>query len=97
MRLGLFSLEALAADAGVNLQGPSNSFKGFTLAYNVKSTEEVDQLFTDLALKGVRIIKHPEQVFWGGYSGYIADPDDNLWEIAFNPFINYNEDNTIKG
>jgi len=45
----------------------------------------------------VRIVKQPEEVIWGGYSGYIADPDDNLWEIAFNPFLPLDENaNTSK-
>ena len=40
-----------------------------------------------LAAKGVKVLKQPEKVFWGGYSSYIADPDENLWEIAYNPFL----------
>jgi hypothetical protein len=40
---------------------------------------------------GVAIIKQPEEVFWGGYSSYVADPDNNLWEIAFNPFLSLDE------
>ena len=34
---------------------------------------------------GATIVKEPEEVFWGGYSGYFSDPDDHLWEVAFNP------------
>ncbi len=88
----LFSLyprEKLAEDATVNPIG--NGFKGFSLAYNTRSKIEVDALFENLKSKGVKIIKQPEEVFWGGYSGYIADPDDNLWEIAFNPFLPLDE------
>ena len=44
-------------------------------------------LFADFAARGVNIIKAPQKVFWGGYSGYIADPDGFLWEIAYNPFL----------
>lgn len=58
-----------------------------TLAQCPSSPEEVDDLFTHLQKHGVTITKMPEKVFWGGYSGYFADPDGHLWEIAHNPFL----------
>ena len=79
--LSLYGREALAEDATVDPQG--SGFKGFTLAYNTRSEEEVDEIIETLRSKGVKIIKEPQKVFWGGYSSYIADPDGNLWEIAF--------------
>lgn len=75
----------MAEDAGVDSKG--EGFKAFSLAHNLRSKEEVDQTIADLESKGVKIVKQPEEVFWGGYSSYIADPDDNLWEIAYNPFM----------
>ncbi|MCP4977834.1 MAG: VOC family protein [Maribacter sp.] len=93
--LSLYPREKLAEDAQVSADG--SGFKGFTLAYNTRSKEEVDSLFEDFLSKGIKIVKQPEEVFWGGYSGYIADPDDNLWEIAFNPFLPLDEQgNTIE-
>ncbi|MEM6685301.1 MAG: VOC family protein [Bacteroidota bacterium] len=83
--LSLYPREKLAEDATVDHKG--TGFKGFTLAYNTRTKEEVDDIFADLENKGVKIIKRPEAVFWGGYSGYVADLDDNLWEIAYNPFL----------
>lgn len=83
--LSLYPSEKLAEDAGVAPDG--SGFKGFSLAHNARSKEEVDSLIRNLEAKGVKVVKQPEEVFWGGYSGYIADPDDNLWEIAFNPFL----------
>lgn len=83
--LSLYNREALAEDATVNHKG--SGFKGFTLAYNTRSEQEVDTIIEELRGKGVQIIKEPQKVFWGGYSSYIADPDDNLWEIAFNPYL----------
>lgn len=83
--LSLYSKTELAKDATIDVTG--NGFKGFTLSYNTASEKEVDDLIHFLKSKGVRIVKEPEKVFWGGYSSYIADPDDNLWEIAFNPFL----------
>ena len=88
--LSLYSREKLAEDATVSSEG--HGFKGFTLAFNTRSKEEVDQIINDLAASGVRIVKKPQEVFWGGYSSYIADPDDNLWEIAYNPFLQLDED-----
>ncbi|GGD14203.1 VOC family protein [Hyunsoonleella pacifica] len=87
--LSLYPREKLAEDAQVPHGG--NGFKGFTLAHNLRSKTEVDQLFSELEQKGVTIVKQPEEVFWGGYSGYVSDLDDNLWEIAFNPFLPLDE------
>jgi uncharacterized protein len=85
IQLALFPQESLADDAGVEADG--KGFRGFSLAYNVGSGQEVDELFASLESKGVQVLKQPGKVFWGGYSGYVADPDDNLWEIAYNPFL----------
>ncbi len=83
--LGLFPKNELAEDAGVPSDG--HGFRRFTLAMNLKSEQEVDRAFIELRQKGVKIVKPPEKVFWGGYRGYIADIDGNLWEIAYNPFL----------
>ena len=85
LRLALFGREALAQDAQVSAQG--SGFPSFTLAHNVGSEAEVDALFAAFAAQNVNIVKAPQKVLWGGYSGYIADPDGFLWEIAFNPFL----------
>jgi catechol 2,3-dioxygenase-like lactoylglutathione lyase family enzyme len=83
--LGLFPAEELAEDIGIKNDG--EGFKRFALAINCRSEKEVDSMFEDLKQKGVKIIKQPGKVFWGGYSGYIADVEDNYWEIAYNPFL----------
>lgn len=85
IHLSLYNRKALAEDATVDEAG--SGFKGFTLAHNVGSEKEVDELIEDLRNKGVKIVKEPQKVFWGGYSSYISDPDGNLWEIAFNPYL----------
>ena len=87
--LSLYPKDKLAEDATVSSEG--HGFKGFSLAFNTRSKEEVDNLIGVLEEKGITIVKRPEEVFWGGYSGYIADPDENLWEIAFNPFLSLDE------
>ena len=70
-------------------------FKRFTLAINFKTEQEVDKAFDDLKQKGVKIIKAPEKVFWGGYRGYIADIENNLWEIAYNPFLELDSEGNV--
>ena len=83
--LALYSRNELAKDATVDSVG--NGFNGFTFSYNERSEKEVDDLIKGLRDKGVKIVKEPKKVFWGGYSSYIADPDENLWEIAYNPYL----------
>ena len=83
--LALFGQAALARDAQIPEQ--SSGFPRFTLAHNVGSEAEVDALFAGFAAKNANIIKAPQKVFWGGYSGYLSDPDGFLWAIAFNPFL----------
>ena len=85
VHLALYDRDELAKDATVDPSG--NGFRSFTMAYNARSEKEVDDLVENLRIQGVRVIKEPQKVFWGGYSSYIADPDGNLWEIAFNPFL----------
>ena len=86
LQLSLYSRGKLAEDAGID-PGVKDGFKGFTFSYNTRSKEEVDRLFRNFRELGVTIIKSPEKTFWGGYSGYISDPEGNYWEIAFNPYL----------
>ena len=95
LQLALYPVDKLAEDA--QLPGAGIGFKGFSLAYNTRSESEVDALFDGFLQAGVRIVKSPEKVFWGGYSGYIADPDGHLWEIAYNPFLPLDEKGNVKG
>lgn len=83
--LGLYGREALADDAQVAAEG--NGFEGFALAHNVASEAEVDAAVQQAVDAGGKLVKQPQKVFWGGYSGYFADPDGHLWEVAHNPFF----------
>ncbi|MEX1251664.1 MAG: VOC family protein [Hyphomonas sp.] len=85
MALGLWDETKLAADAGMEADR-KGGFRGFALAFNARSIEEVDAIFSRLGEAGVRIPKAPHKTYWGGYSGYFADPEGNAWEVAFNPF-----------
>jgi uncharacterized glyoxalase superfamily protein PhnB len=88
--LGLFSRASLAEDAKVEDTG--KSFSGVTLAHNVPSERGVDAVYKFALSCGATAVKPPEKVFWGGYSGYFADPDGHLWEIAFNPYCPLDKD-----
>ena len=81
--LALYPREALAADVGISAD--SIGFSGVTLAHNVRSKREVDELLRVAVEAGATLVKPAEDTFWGGYSGYFADPDNHLWEIAWNP------------
>jgi catechol 2,3-dioxygenase-like lactoylglutathione lyase family enzyme len=81
--LGLYNRDALAADAGVSADG--SGYESFSLAHNVESESEVDEIIQQAVAAGATLVKKPAKVFWGGYSGYFSDPDGHLWEIAHNP------------
>ena len=82
--LSLYPKEKLAEDITISSKG--SGFGGFTLAHNVSSKKEVDKVFQLAVSCGAKAIKIPENVFWGGYSGYFSDPDGYYWEVAYNPF-----------
>ncbi len=82
--LALYPRGKLADDAAVADDG--QGFSGITLAHNEPSPEAVDAAFAQAVGAGARAVKQPQKVFWGGYSGYFADPDGYLWEVAYNPF-----------
>ena len=83
--LGLYGREALAEDATVSSEG--RGFEAFSLAHNVASEQEVDAVVAEAVSAGATLVKKPQKVFWGGYSGYFSDPDGHLWEVAHNPFF----------
>ncbi|TDR54323.1 hypothetical protein DFP85_10796 [Halomonas ventosae] len=80
--LSLYSRAALARDAGVVDEG--SGFAGITLAHNVRSEPEVDAVLSEAERAGGRVVKPASRAEWGGYSGYFADPDGHLWEVAHN-------------
>ena len=81
--VALWGRQELAADSGVR---DTRGWGGVTLAHNVASPAEVDAVFAHAVSVGARPVKTPQNVFWGGYSSYFADPDCYLWEVAYNPF-----------
>ncbi|TVM34998.1 VOC family protein [Oceanidesulfovibrio marinus] len=91
--LALYPRNLLAEDAQVPAEG--SGFSGITLAYNVREREEADRVLAQAKAAGGTVVKPAQEVFWGGYSGYFADPDGHLWEVCWNPFFPIAEDGSI--
>jgi len=88
----LYPLELLAED--IDPKDPpaiGKGFAGITLAYNVDSRDKVDEVIELVRKAGGTIAKEPQEVFWGGYHAYFADPDGYYWEVAWGPDFRYDE------
>ncbi|MEM9927999.1 MAG: VOC family protein [Cyanobacteria bacterium P01_D01_bin.50] len=89
----LYPREKLAEDLKINSDG--SGFSGITLAYNANVEVEVDEVLKKVESLGATMVKKAEKVFWGGYSGYFADFDGHLWEVAWNPFFKFDESDNL--
>lgn len=92
--LALYPRALLAEDA--NLPADGSGFGGIALAHNVGSKELVDEALATAVAAGGTILKPAEDAFWGGYSGYFADPDGYPWEVAWNPFFPLAPDGSVQ-
>jgi uncharacterized protein len=82
--LSLYGFNSLAEDAAAPAE--RSGFAGVTLAHNVISEAQVNQVIEEVRRAGATIVDEPHKREWGGYSGYFADPDGYRWEVAYNPF-----------
>ncbi len=94
MTLALYPLDKLEEDARVEVT--KSRYSAMTIAYNVNTPEEVDSVLQEAIQAGGELVKPAEKVFWGGYSGYFADPDGTLWEVAHNPFSKLGPDGAFQ-
>ncbi|MEQ9518592.1 MAG: VOC family protein [Parvibaculum sp.] len=97
---GLFAHDALADDADLpHMPVATGSYHGFAVAYNARSEKEVDTILAHIETRGTahgaKVLKAAHKAFWGGYSGYFADPDGHAWEVAFNPFWPVGDDGKL--
>jgi catechol 2,3-dioxygenase-like lactoylglutathione lyase family enzyme len=83
LKLGLWPRQSLAHDSGMPLGKPSPT--EFCLAHNVSSSAEVESVMQQARAAGAEIVKPAQETLWGGFAGYFLDPDQHLWEVAWNP------------
>ena len=84
--LSLYRREKFPGEADVDFADTAAGTPTVTLAHNLPSADAVDAAMREAVDAGATLVKKPEEVFWGGYSGYFSDPDGYLWELAYNPF-----------
>jgi predicted lactoylglutathione lyase len=94
MALALYPRSELAKDAAIAAEG--QGFAGVAIAYNARSRDEVDAVLAEAERAGAKVLKPAREAFWGGYSGYFADPDNFPWEVAWNPSFPIAEDGSIQ-
>ena len=92
--LSLWTAPDMAKDAGIAIEAKTG-FRDVSLAWNVAAPEEVDRATARAVAAGARVLRKPEKVFWGGYTSYFADPDDHIWEVAYNPTFPLSEDGRL--
>ena len=92
----LFPLEQLAKDIDGNNPPKGNGFSGITLAYNVEHKEDVDSVIELVRSAGGRIVKEPQDTFWGGYHAYFSDLDGYYWEVAWGSNFKFDENGLLK-
>ena len=93
MIFALWGRDKLAEDSAVNDGG---GWGGVTLAYNVRSPEEVDAILDEAAAAGATIGRLGAATFWGGYTGVFIDPDGHPWEVAHNPAWQIADDGSVR-
>ena len=94
--ISLFPLENLAKDISPDVPITRGGFSGITLAHNVCSKDDVIAIIGCAKLAGARIMKEPQETFWGGFSGYFADLDGYCWEVAWGPMFEFTENGELK-
>lgn len=92
--LALYPRKLLAQDAAV--ANDRAGFSGIAVSLNMESEREVDAALDEARLLGARIAKPAQKTSWGGYSGYFQDPDGYLFEIAYNPFWDFDERGNLR-
>jgi uncharacterized glyoxalase superfamily protein PhnB len=89
--LSLFPIAELAKDAGVEFSNSPEKYRPVTFAINVDKPEQVDSTIDKIREAGAKILREPSDAFWGGRTAYFSDPENNLWEVAWNPSSVFDE------
>jgi hypothetical protein len=80
VKLGLYTRDALAADAGVPADG--SGFSGVVFNHIVESEARVTEMMALAQRAGATIIKPAQKAQWGGYFGHFSDPDGYIWKVS---------------
>jgi hypothetical protein len=94
--ISLYPLENLAKDISLEVPITRGGFSGVTLAHNARSKEDVIAIVERARSAGARVVKEPQETFWGGFSGYFADLDGYYWEVAWGPMFEFAEDGELR-
>jgi hypothetical protein len=94
--LALYPFEKLAEDISPDIPTTHSGFNGVTMAHNARSKNEVVEILKRAESVGGKIIKEPQNTFWGGFSGYFSDPDGYYWEVAWGPMFEFAENGEMK-
>jgi catechol 2,3-dioxygenase-like lactoylglutathione lyase family enzyme len=93
--IGLYPWSKLALDAALPDQPRPIAFRGVTLAWNCRTTDEVDAVLAFAVASGAVVLKAAHRTDYGGYSGYFADPDGHPWEVVVAPGIEVGDDRRV--
>jgi predicted lactoylglutathione lyase len=93
--LVLWRRDLLATDAGLDAGVGTDGFGGITLAHNVRSRAEVDEIVATAFAAGANVTKAPGETFYGGYAGFFRDLDGHVWEVAHNPGFTLTADGAL--
>lgn len=94
--ISLYPLEKLAEDISPEVQINRSGFSGVTLAHNARNKDNVIAIVERAISAGARVMKEPQETFWGGFSGYFADPDGYYWEVAWGPMFDFTENGELR-
>jgi catechol 2,3-dioxygenase-like lactoylglutathione lyase family enzyme len=93
--LALCPRDGLAKDISLENPPQGEGFGGITLAYVVREQDEVDRIMELAESAGGQVVKKPQRVFWGGYSGYFSDPDGYYWEVMYWEDWQFKDDGSL--
>jgi uncharacterized protein len=94
--ISLYPLENLAKDISPEVPIARSGFSGITLAHNARSKDDVIDIVGRAKAAGARVVKEPQETFWGGFSGYFTDLDGYYWEVAWGPMFEFTENGELR-
>jgi uncharacterized protein len=94
--ISLYPLEKLAEDISMDIPAIRSGFSGVTLAHNARSQDDVVKIVRRAQAAGARVVKEPQETFWGGFSGYFSDLDGYYWEVAWGPMFEFTDNGELK-